>query len=122
MAFSYHNHDHEFVEVDGETAFDLLAAATTDIVGFEVDCGWVTVGGVDPVSLLDRLGERVSLVHISDADGTGSPTEVGEGVLDVAACMEAVDDHGIDWAVYEHDDPTDAMASAAHGADVLGRF
>ena len=121
MAFSYHNHDHEFVAVDGETAFDRLTAAT-DTVGFELDCGWVTVGGTDPVPLLDRLGDRVSLVHISDADETGSPTEVGEGVLDVAACMEAVDDQGIDWAIYEHDDPADAMASAAHGADVLGRF
>ncbi|WP_029601957.1 sugar phosphate isomerase/epimerase family protein [Halococcus hamelinensis] len=122
MTFSYHNHDHEFVRVEGETAFDRLAAATTDPVGFELDCGWVTVGGVDPVSLLDRLDDRVSLVHISDADETGSPTEVGEGVLDLTGCLEAATDHGIEWAVYEHDDPDDAMASASHGAEVLGRF
>ena len=122
MRFSYHNHDHEFVRVDGETAFDRLADATTAPVNFELDCGWVTVGGADPAELLDRLDERISLVHISDADESGTPTEIGDGVLDVTACADAADRAGVEWAIYEHDDPADAMASAAHGAEVLDEF
>lgn len=122
LKFSYHNHDHEFVGVDGETAFDRLVAATEDPVGFEIDCGWVAVGGESPVSLLNRLADRVSLVHISDADASGSPTEVGEGVLNVAACVDAVEDAGVEWAIYEHDAPTDPLTSAEHGVSVLRRF
>ena len=122
MDFSYHNHDHEFVQVKGETAFNRLADATTKPVHFELDCGWTTVGGDDPASLLDRFDNRISLVHISDADESGTPTEVGDGVLDVAACANAVGKAGVEWAIYEHDDPNDALASAAHGADVLGEF
>ena len=120
--FSYHNHDHEFVTVDGETAFDRLADLTTRPLGFEIDCGWAAAAGVDPVSVLDRLGDRVSLVHVSDADKDRSPAEVGEGVLDVPACADAVREHAIEWAVYEHDEPANAMESVAHGADVLGGF
>ena len=122
MDFSYHNHDHEFVEVEGETAFDRLADATTHPVNFELDCGWTTVGGANPAEVLNRLEDRISLVHISDADESGTPTEVGDGVLDVSACRDAVSAAGVEWVIYEHDDPTDAIASAAHGADVLDEF
>jgi sugar phosphate isomerase/epimerase len=122
MDFSYHNHDHEFVDVGGETAFDRLADATADPVGFEIDCGWAAAGGVDPASLLDRLGDRVSLIHVSDADEAGTPTEVGDGVLNVPACADAAREAGVEWAVYEHDDPADAMNSMTNGANVLEEF
>jgi len=122
MALSYHNHDHEFAAVDGRSAFDHLAEATREPLGFELDCGWTTVAGADPVAVLDRWGDRVSLVHISDADETRSSVEVGDGVLDVDGCATAVQEHDVGWAIYEHDDPDDQMESVAHGAGVLERF
>lgn len=118
----YHNHDHEFVDVNGQTGFERLADVTGDALSFEIDLGWAAAAGVDPVSLLDRLGERVSLVHASDVDETGSPTELGTGILDISACVAAVRDHGIEWAIYEHDEPTDPMASVGRGAEILPRF
>ncbi|EMA52586.1 MULTISPECIES: sugar phosphate isomerase/epimerase family protein [Halococcus] len=122
MALSYHNHDHEFAAVNGRPAFEHLAEATREPLGFELDCGWTAAAGVDPTAVLDRWGDRVSLVHISDADETRSSVEVGDGVLDVEACAAAVRAHDVEWAIYEHDDPDDQMASVAHGADVLERF
>jgi len=80
------------------------------------------VAGADPVAVLDRWGDRVSLVHISDADETRSSVEVGDGVLDVDGCATAVQEHDVGWAIYEHDDPDDQMESVAHGAGVLERF
>lgn len=118
----YHNHDHEFVDVNGRTGFERLAEATGETLSFEIDLGWVAAAGVDPVSLLDRLGNRVSLVHASDVDETGSPTELGSGILDVADCAAAARDHGIEWTIYEHDEPTDPMASVGRGAEVLATF
>lgn len=122
MALSYHNHDHEFAEVNGRPAFEHLAEATQEPLGFELDCGWTAVAGVDPTAVLDRWGDRVTLVHISDADESGSPTEVGDGVLDVAVCAAAAREHDVEWAIYEHDDPDDQMESVVHGADVLEQF
>ncbi|EMA47418.1 sugar phosphate isomerase/epimerase family protein [Halococcus saccharolyticus] len=122
MALSYHNHDHEFAEVNGRPAFEQLAEATREPLGFELDCGWTAVAGVDPTAVLDRWGDRVTLVHISDADESGSPTEVGDGVLDVAACAAAAREHDVEWAIYEHDDLDDQMESVVHGADVLEQF
>lgn len=117
----YHNHVHEFVEVDGQPAFELFAEATDESLGLELDLGWAAAGA-DPVSLLDRWGERASLVHVSDADKEGSPTEVGDGVLDIADCATAVRDSEVEWAIYEHDEPTDPLESLAHGAEVLREF
>lgn len=122
MALSYHNHDHEFAAVNGRPAFERLAEATREPLGFELDCGWAAAAGADPTAVLDRWGDRMSLVHVSDADGTRSPVEVGDGVLDVRACAAAVKDHDVEWAIYEHDDPDDRMASVAHGAAALERF
>jgi sugar phosphate isomerase/epimerase len=122
ITFSYHNHDHEFTEVDGQPAFDRLVAATAEPLGFEIDCGWAAVAGADLVSMLDRWENRVSLVHISDADETRSSVKVGNGVLDVSACASAVREHGVEWMIYEHDEPTDAMESVPHGAEILGQL
>ena len=50
----------------------------------EVDTYWVTVGGVDPVALLPRLGDRVVALHIKDGPGTTETKDqvaVGQGSL-----------------------------------------
>jgi sugar phosphate isomerase/epimerase len=118
FALCYHNHDHEFADLDGRTAFDALVAATGDRVGFEVDVGWVRAAGHDPVALLDRLAGRAPLVHLKDTAG-GRSVELGDGDVDVAACAAAARDADADWLVYEHDDPDDPAASLAHGAETL---
>ncbi|WP_224270922.1 sugar phosphate isomerase/epimerase family protein [Haloprofundus salinisoli] len=118
----YHNHDHEYELVDGTPAFELLAEYSTDPLGFEVDLGWVTVGGGDPVSFLERWGDRVPLVHVSDAEADRTPTDVGDGVLDVERCAKAVRESDIQWAIYEHDEPDDPMASMRGGVAALEQF
>jgi sugar phosphate isomerase/epimerase len=117
--FGYHNHDHEFTDIgdaDAESAFDQLADETD--LDLELDVGWAAAAGRNPVELLDRLHGRVPLVHLKDAAGT-TPVELGEGDLDVAECVRAAREAGTEWLVYEHDEPTDAEASLAHGAETL---
>lgn len=118
----YHNHDHEFTMVDGRPAFEHLIELAGDSLNFEIDLGWAAAAGADPVRVLDEWSDRVSLVHLSDADENRSPTEVGEGMLDVDACATAINTSGVEWAIYEHDEPTDPLSSVTHGADVLSRF
>ncbi len=115
---SYHNHDHEFVDLGDRTAFDVLVAATDDRVGFELDVGWARAAGHDPVTLLDRLDGRVPLVHLKDT-ADGRSVELGEGDVDVEACAAAAREAGAEWLVYEHDDPEDPAASLDRGAETL---
>ncbi|MCO8246674.1 sugar phosphate isomerase/epimerase [Haladaptatus sp. AB643] len=122
VELGYHNHDHEFEAVDGRPAFERFAESSGDSLALEVDLGWASAAGVDPTGFLERWGDRIPLVHVSDADESRSPTEVGDGVLDVDACASAVDEAGVEWAIYEHDEPEDAMASLSHGGDVLQKF
>lgn len=119
-SLAYHNHDHEYADLGEETAFERFLEAAD--VGIELDVGWALAAGDDPVQRLRELEGRVGTVHLKDMDvGGAEPTfaELGEGDVDVRACVEAAADAGAEWLVYEHDDPDDPAASLAHGAAFL---
>jgi sugar phosphate isomerase/epimerase len=89
LKFGYHNHYTEFKEVDGHSPYDELMRMTDPAkVHFEMDCGWVTVGGGDPVALLKKYASRVVMLHVKDfkkPDTPGAhpePTELGQGYID----------------------------------------
>lgn len=107
----YHNHAHEFVPVDGGgTAFDAFVDRASDDLRFELDLGWVGTGGGDPAARLAELGGRTPLVHVKDmAFETGAFAALGAGDLDVEGCLETARERGVEWAVYEHDDPADPL-------------
>lgn len=118
----YHNHDHEFVDLGGPSAFEVLCKRTPDTVGLELDLGWVRYGGYDPATLVRGLADRVPLVHAKDVDAAGQPVELGDGLLDLAGCAEAVREAGVEWCIYEHDHPADPLASLEHGAAALAEL
>lgn len=62
--FFYHNHYHEFQRFHGEAILDLLVENTDPTyVDFELDTFWALRGGIEPVSYMEKLGERLKLVH-----------------------------------------------------------
>ncbi|EFW94027.1 hypothetical protein ZOD2009_02750 [Haladaptatus paucihalophilus DX253] len=115
-SLGYHNHDHEFASVDGETGFEVFLSESE--VEIELDIGWAVAAGADPRSLLRSLGDRVPLVHVKDTHD-GEPVELGDGDVDLTACVDTAKEVGADWLVYEHDNPADPLASLAHGAERL---
>ncbi|SNZ17021.1 Sugar phosphate isomerase/epimerase [Natronoarchaeum philippinense] len=119
----YHTHRHEFASLGDRTHFDLLLEEVDDSVKFELDLGWVGVAGVDPYELLETVGDRVPSIHLKDMDfETEAFVNLGEGDLDVErAAMTAIDE-GVDWLVYEHEDPSDPVESVVTGASKLEKF
>ncbi|MCO8242909.1 MULTISPECIES: sugar phosphate isomerase/epimerase [unclassified Haladaptatus] len=115
----YHNHDHEFVDVGGKTGFEVFLDESE--LEIELDLGWTVAAGRDPVALIDSLGDRTPLVHVKDTLD-GEPVELGEGDVDLSACVNAARNAGTDWLVYEHDAPSDPLASLAHGAEHLRKL
>ncbi|MFB6135294.1 MAG: sugar phosphate isomerase/epimerase family protein [Halobacteriaceae archaeon] len=119
LTFCYHNHAHEFVDLGDTTAYEQVVA-DTDRVQFELDLGWVGTGGLDPVALLSRLGDRVPLVHVKDMDfAAGEFVTFGEGDLDVAAALAEARDRGVEYALFENDQPEDPVAELSHARVVI---
>jgi sugar phosphate isomerase/epimerase len=99
MKFGYHNHTMEFTKQDGLVPLDEMIRLTDPgLVTFELDCGWVIVGGANPVDYLRRYPTRISMLHVKDFKPTDKPASIvdpphaaqlGEGTLDYRPVFEA---------------------------------
>ena len=101
MTFGYHNHSIEFKETDGKTPLvELLERTDPSKVTFEMDCGWVIVGGSDPVQYLRKYPKRFSMLHVKDfkrdAGAKGEPKieELGLGDIDYRPIFVAAAEAG----------------------------
>ncbi len=96
MKFGYHNHTMEFHETDGVVPYDELMRLTDPAkVTMEMDCGWVIVGGGNPVEYLRKYPTRITMLHVKDfkkfTPGGDRPTiaELGQGMIDYAPIFRA---------------------------------
>ena len=98
MKFGYHNHVAEFEKLDGVVPYDeLLRLTDPALVTMELDCGWVVVGGGDPVAYLKKYATRISMLHVKDFKpkeaGEEHPkaAELGQGTIDYRPIFAAAD-------------------------------
>ena len=91
MRFAYHNHYAEFGAIGGVLPFDELLKSTDPAkVSFELDCGWVIVGGQDPVKYLKQYPKRIVMLHVKDFKNNKPPSvELGTGSIDYAPIFAA---------------------------------
>lgn len=92
MVLGFHNHDSEFMLIDGQYAFDHFMSGKDDMI-YELDCYWSEFAGVDTVKYLEKIGDRCPLVHLKDMriepDGSKKSTVFGEGILDNISIVDA---------------------------------
>lgn len=123
LDFLYHTHRHEFASTDDPDLFDLLVRETDPSVGIELDLGWAGVAGVDPYTLLTEYGDRIVTVHLKDMDfETETFVNLGDGDLDVERGAALATEAGVEWLIYEHEDPADPVESVVTGASKLQQF
>lgn len=121
IGLHYHNHTFKFTTLDGATAFDPFADAAAG-VGLEIDVGLASHGGTDPVDLLDRYGDRVRYLHLTDSRAGPDETrhmDLGEGEVDLRRCVDVAGEAGVEWVIFEHGLTDDPRASMAHAETVL---
>ena len=104
LQFGYHNHTPEFAHTDGTVPYDeLLRLTDPALVTFEMDCGWVTVGGGDPVAYLTKFPDRISMLHVKDFQRALEPAspehppksaELGRGSTNFRGIFEAAKKNG----------------------------
>lgn len=119
----YHAHSMEFTRKDGKPVLTHMRERT-EAMGFELDSHWMWRGGVDPVAYIRSFAGRIRLLHLKDyrigllPDLSKIPAEqhwlmfgmieqyaeVGEGVLDMPAIIEAGLASGSEYFLIEQDD------------------
>lgn len=108
IRFGMHNHASEFeVKFNGKTAYEILVENTDpELVFFQPDVYWVRYAGYDPVEIIRRLKGRCFLVHLKDMRADGGIAELGQGIIDFKAIVEAGEASGVDWYIVENDRPS----------------
>ena len=78
LRFGYHNHDFEFVEIEGARMYDYMLENTDPTkVFFEMDVYWTVRGGQSPVDYFNKYPGRFELLHIKDNKELGQSGMVG---------------------------------------------
>ena len=103
LTFLYHNHWWEYQPLGDTYPYKLLVEHLDPTVGFEIDTYWVKAAGLDPVAVIEELGERAPLLHIKDGPAvTSEPMlAVGDGVMDVPSIVAA--GKSAEWLIVELD-------------------
>lgn len=128
----YHNHDFEFVDVNGEIGLDLLyKIIPEDYLQTELDTCWVNIGGKIPAEYIMKYSGRAPVVHLKDFNIEGKLPKhlyaligideeksaeeekstfefrpIGHGMQDVPAILSASVNAGASWVVVEQDEPS----------------
>ena len=128
----YHNHDFEFMRLDGKYALDILyEEVSADLLATELDVCWVKVGGENPPEYIGKYSGRAPVLHLKDFIGDKSEDmygligidkvapkrpgnfafrSVGSGCQDFPPILEAANKAGTKWLVVEQDEPTEGIS------------
>jgi sugar phosphate isomerase/epimerase len=118
LQYVYHNHDFEFAEQERDAiGYDLLLNETDPgLVQFEIDCGWMVVGGRDPRDYFARYPGRFPMIHVKDFlpaaahGGTHPGAELGHGVIDYGPIFAAAEKAGLKHYFAEQEGPFTRMS------------
>lgn len=124
----YHNHHWEFSKVGGKTPIEIILGASPD-TQWEMDLAWVVKAGEDPVAWMDKLGSRITAVHVKDIAPAGQAldedgwADVGQGTLDWKSLLATIKQKTkAKYFVAEHDKPSDAIRFARRSMEALKKW
>lgn len=127
LTFGWHNHDFEFAALpDGTHPLDLMLENTG--LALEFDVAWAHVAGVDPLSVIDRWGDRIVAAHVKDRAPDGEKSEedgwadIGDGTMPWQSYLDALRAAGCGRAVIEHDNPSDDQRFASASISEVTRL
>jgi len=128
LTFSYHNHSFELERFEGRTGLDILCdESDPEVFSFEIDTYWIQHGGANPVTWLDKLADRMHIVHLKDLAMDGAQqlfAEVGEGNLEWGPILAAGKRAQIEWYLIEQDqcqrDPFESLELSLRNLRAMG--
>jgi sugar phosphate isomerase/epimerase len=97
MFTGYHNHQTEWMPVEGQRPMDVLASSTSTDVVLQLDVGTCIEAGSDPVAWIKSHPGRIRSIHCKDwapAPGKGYGVLFGEGESPWRQIFEAAESGG----------------------------
>jgi len=83
FSLGYHNHEIEFLPVEGKNPYDILMETTDPaLVSFQIDVGNLSFAGANPVAYLEKYPGRYFSLHAKDLVKGKASVPVGAGELD----------------------------------------
>jgi sugar phosphate isomerase/epimerase len=125
FTFSYHNHSNEFIRgKNGKTLMQfLLEEFDSQLVDFMPDTYWLQHGGTDVRDFIEKLGDRVKILHLKDMKRTvDGPTyaEIGVGNINFKGIADVAKNIGVEHFIVEQDKcDIDSLISAKISYDYL---
>lgn len=119
--FAFHNHEFEFIEIDGVKPYDLiLEGINRDDVKLELDLYWITLAGDDPKTYLAQFENGFPLAHVKDMTFSDKKmADVGSGDIDFPAIFAAAQTAGLRHYIVEHDNTADPFQSIENSLTYL---
>ena len=128
----YHNHYQEFTTYyHGVSVMDYILTQVDPRLQLKLDAGWVYVGGLDPVEYMEKVKDRIGMLHVKDFTEMIQPryfqvadtetdfgfTSIGSGRLDIKGVLSKAGEIGIEYAIAEQDrmrhlNPADSLLCA----------
>lgn len=106
ITLGYHNHYKEFYTMDYGAVVHKEFEKRTN-VQFEIDTFWAFYAGEDPIALLERLKDRVSIIHLKDGLENRKGKALGEGYAPVEKVLDKAIELGLTVVVESEGlDPT----------------
>ena len=114
IRLAFHNHDKEFVQVDGgyQWGYEVMMKETDPAkVCMLLDLYWCTKGGGDAVEILRKYPGRIELFHVKDMDNTPEKlyTCPGYGTIDFKKIFTASVKSGVKYYTVEIDENPNPM-------------
>lgn len=111
LTLAYHAHGYEFRPYKDGTLFDYMAENATDFT-FELDVFWAHHGGGDPLVLMKKYPNKMTLMHLKDMEhgvkGNNTGHEdvetnvvLGTGQIDIAGVVAEAKTLGIEYMFIE---------------------
>jgi sugar phosphate isomerase/epimerase len=126
ITLAYHNHQCEFIKLNGKIILDLIYDKTdANYLQGEIDTYWVQCGGGNPAEWCRKLKKRLPLLHLKDygitADNNRTFAEIGYGNLNWPEIIREAERSGCQWFIVEQDEcPADPFDSLKKSFDYIG--
>ncbi|MCW3788829.1 sugar phosphate isomerase/epimerase family protein [Plebeiibacterium sediminum] len=111
IQLTYHNHDFEFVKMEGEMPYDVMIKnSDPDLLKLEVDFYWMYAAGVDPLIYITQLGNRVEQWHFKDMKKDSTDfIELGLGRINYDEIMKYLKSSDVKHVLIDQDELTMPM-------------
>lgn len=83
MKIAYHNHDMEFKKIGDKYILDYIAENTDDNVVLQLDVYWAAYAGVDPFEYIEKMGDKIELIHLKQIGADKNNVAIPDGDIDM---------------------------------------